>query len=330
MSSDQMRNSRPNKTSGYAKLYHVMWRLNQLCNYKCVYCFRDGVDEDRLKEHPDCGKYGPEKIAECFDNTQRTWRIHMTGGEPFLYPKFVELARALARNHQLSINTNLSTPNIYDFASEIPPSTVHAINATAHILELEKRGNALKKFVEKLLLLQGNGFRVRLMYITYPPLLTRLKKDLNYFESEGIKDLIIKVFRGSYEGEIYPNCYSEEQIKFIKGLGLSRYERAILAGKNDFLGRLCSTGHKAFNMDISGNLTRCCSIEKKYGNLFEQNYHFEKSSIPCSARSCICLYQGIKFAERKPLHLYIKTILKRNTRALLWRARKYLLTDCCS
>ena len=184
------------------QLYHIMWRLNQLCNYECAYCFRNGVDKDRLKEHSDCGKHSPERIAECFDNTQKTWRIHMTGGEPFLYPKFIDLARALVRNHQLSINTNLSTSNVYDFANEVPAPKVHAINASAHILELEKRKNATKSFLEKFLFLQDKDFRVKLMYITYPPLLNRLKKDITYFKAEGVKNLTIKIFRGQYEGQL--------------------------------------------------------------------------------------------------------------------------------
>ncbi len=297
--------------SEHVQLYHMMWRLNQLCNYECVYCFRNGVDKDRLKEHCDCGKHSPERIAECFDNTQKTWRIHMTGGEPFLYPKFIDLTRNLAINHQLSINTNLSTSNIYDFAHEIPAPKVHAINATAHILELEKRKNATKSFLEKLLFLQDKGFRVKLMYITYPPLFNRLEKDIAYFKAEGVKNIVIKIFRGPYEGKFYPNCYTEKQVEFIKSLGLSSYELAILAGKDNFGGRLCLAGHKAFNMDISGNLTKCCSIEKKHGNLFEENYHFDKSPTPCPVTSCICPYQGMKFTVKTPLYLHMKTVLKK-------------------
>ena len=280
-------------------VYHVMWRTNRACNFDCDYCFRSGVDADRAKEHPDCGAYSPDHIARCFDNTGKTWRIHMSGGEPFLYPQYVELAKALSRNHYLSINTNLSTPNVHDFAATVPAERVHAVNATMHVAELEKRERGVRDFMERLLHLQVRGFNVRLMYITYPPLLLRMEKDLEYVRSLGAKDLRIKVFRGWHDGKHYPRDYTVEEIALMRRWPMSDYELAILRGKDRFYGRLCTAGQNAFDMSISGDLTRCSTIPMRHGNLFEESCRFDKKPRPCPAPFCNCPYQGMKFATKK-------------------------------
>jgi hypothetical protein len=280
-------------------LHHVMWRTNQLCNYKCVYCFREGVDEVRWQEHADCGRYTPDHIRSCFDNTGKRWRIHMTGGEPLLYPRFVELASRLAERHQLSINTNLSTDNIHDFASSVPVRGVYVINATAHILEQEKRGEGLKQFIDRAMFLQDEGFRIRIMYIAYPPLLGRMTADMKMFVAAGITECVVKIFRGCLDGRQYPGAYSPGQKALIRSHTPSLKEQAILDGSTSFQGRRCLAGHRAFYMDIAGNLTRCCTIPTGHGNLFQQDYRFDKAPGLCPAKECICPYQGLKFAEKR-------------------------------
>jgi len=255
-----------------SSLYHVMWRTNRACNFDCEYCFRSGVDVDRTREHPDCGAYSPDQIARCLDNTGKTWRIHMSGGEPFLYPQYVELAKALTRNHYLSINTNLSTPNVHDFAATVPPEHVHVINASMHVEELEKIPRGVRSFMERLLHLQVRGFNVRLMYITYPPFLLRMEKDLQHVQSLGVREIRIKVFRGWHDEKHYPRDYTVEETALIKRWPMS---------------------------DYSGDLTRCSTVPMRYGNLFEESYRFDKKPRPCPAPFCNCPYQGMKFATKK-------------------------------
>ena len=281
------------------KLHHVMWRMNQRCNYKCAYCFREGIDEARWQEHANCGQHAPSHISSCFNNTGKRWRIHMTGGEPLLYPRFVELASRLADRHQLSINTNLSTDCVHDFAACVPVPGVYVINATAHIQEQEKRGDSLRRFVDRAVFLQSHGFRVRIMYIAYPPLLNRMTADLKMFAAAGISECGVKIFRGCHDSKSYPGDYTPEQKAFVRSHPLSLKEQAILDGKNSFHGHRCIAGHRAFYMDIHGNLTRCCTLPTAYGNLFQQDYRFDESPGLCPARECVCPYQGLKFAEKQ-------------------------------
>jgi len=285
------------QTKDRTEMYHVMWRLNKRCNYECAYCFREGVDEERGEEHPDCGRYAPEHISSCFNNTGKRWRIHMTGGEPFLYPRFVELASLLSQRHELSINTNLSAQDAYDFGRYVRVTGVHTINASIHIQELEKRGEGVRRFLERVLFLQEKGFRVKVLYISYPPLLTRMDRDIEGLMASGVRDCRIKVFRGLFEGRAYPATYTQRERRQIARYELSRYEQAILAGRTSFRGQHCAAGHSSFYMDISGNLSRCCTIPDGYGNFFAQTRPFDPAPRKCPARECICPYQGMKFAS---------------------------------
>ena len=301
--------------------FEALWRLNQSCNYRCEYCFRSGVDEYRQAEHPECGKYRPTQIAKAFDDTGKIWRIHMTGGEPFLYPDFVSLAKALTARHHISINTNLSTSNVYDFADQITPSSVHSINASLHLAERQKRKDGLERFIQCMLHLQKKGFNVRLMYITYPPLLSRLKNDLTSFRSQGISGIYVKVFRGRYENELYPAAFTKDQRALILSAGIPGDERAILQGETNFFGRQCVAGSKAFDIDISGNLTRCSAINKGYGNIFTGRYCFDEQASPCSSLFCNCPYQGLKFTQRKTYEVLSK-LMRRTFDAFLPKSKQ--------
>jgi MoaA/NifB/PqqE/SkfB family radical SAM enzyme len=126
---------------------YMHWQINRLCNFECPYCFREWADESSRTEDPACGKYSVEHISQRFDETGKVWHIYMTGGEPLLYPGFVELAKALTRVHHISVSTNLSTPNAYEFAEAVESERVHSVYANVYIPEREKRREGMKEYL---------------------------------------------------------------------------------------------------------------------------------------------------------------------------------------
>ncbi len=282
-------------------LYHLLWRLNEKCNFDCEYCFRSGIDMNRMKENPHVGIFSPGYIANCFNKTGKTWRIHMTGGEPFLYPNFVDLAEALTARHYLSINTNLSTPNVLTFADRIPTNKVHAINASAHISELQKRKDGLENFIRNAIYMQDKGFNIRVLYITHPPLFSQMEKDLRLFKDLGVRNVLLKVYRGVYKGKVYPESFTDKEIKRILSQPISNYEVAILKRKIKFRDMMCDAGYASFDMDLSGNMTRCSGIKDDHGNLFAGVYRFNEGPSPCTQPECACPYQGMKHVIKEGL-----------------------------
>ena len=222
----------------------------------------------------------------------------MSGGEPFLYPGFVKLCSDLTRRHYISINTNLSTSNVYDFVNLIFPKKVIIINAAFHVVEREKRNEGKSDFIDKVRCLRNRGFDVRVEYVVYPPLFSRLAKDVEYLESQGIEVISLKIFRGLYFGREYPQSYTEPERTLINRYTCDVDEEVILENEVSFWGRPCSAGQKFFSMDVEGNITRCTTSLKGHGNLFEGEYYFDKTPKPCPFLKCGCPYEGIKHVKK--------------------------------
>ncbi len=292
---DRMTVSRTNLQVQSGPEFMVAWNLNSLCNFRCQYCFCSV--ESLAKEHPAVGRRSPQQVAACFDATGRIWRIHMSGGEPFLYPDFVGLCEALTQRHYISINTNLSTRNIAEFAERVPAARVLTVNAGLHIGERQRRTSGVERFLKRFLVLQDRGFNIRVEYVVHPPLLGRVERDVAFLRSEGVRAVNLKLFRGSYEGKSYPDAYSESEKALLREIALDVRELEILEGNYEFRGRLCAAGHRSFNMDQSGNLFRCLTIKKRHGNLFEETARFDASPRVCTARVCRCPYEGMQLVE---------------------------------
>ncbi len=279
-----------------SELFHLNWQLNQACNFNCPYCFRSGLDRYRRTEHPFCGQLTPRQVADAFNATGQTWRIHLSGGEPFLYPGFVDLAEALTQDHQLSINTNLSTANCEDFLARISPGRVHRLRASLHWQERRNHPSGLERFAERVVRFQRAGFAIRVECVAYPPLLGDLSEIREGLARFGVTDLRLKTFRGRYGGKLYPAAYAPAERRFLREMGLSGKDGAVLEGGNSYWQRRCLAGCTAFSMDIEGNLWHCDTLRRGYGNLLRGEFRPDREPVACPAPRCNCPYQGLKFA----------------------------------
>ena len=279
-------------------LHHMNWRINEACNFSCPYCFRAGLDRFRRGGDPAGSGRSPEALAACFDRTGHTWQIHVTGGEPFLYPDFPRLCGLLARRHLLSVNTNLSCrPALEEFAARVDPARVHCLYAAWHVGERERRDpGSSDQFLADVLSLQEAGFRIRVDYVAHPPLLERLETDRAAALERGVAEFHPKLFRGRFGGKSYPAAYGPGERQRLIAAGLSPRERVILEGETRFWGRRCLAGREAFSMDVAGNLLRCDTVRFPLGNFFDGRHRFLEDAEPCPALACNCPYQGLRFA----------------------------------
>ncbi|HPS21165.1 MAG TPA: radical SAM protein [Candidatus Omnitrophota bacterium] len=278
--------------------YRVYWHLNDKCNFRCGYCFY--VPEKLAKENPACGKFPPARIKESFDSTGKTWHVHMSGGEPFLYPDFTAMCAELSKTHFISMNTNLSTSNIKDFADRIDPAKVLFINAGYHVeARLKLSADGARKFFETVLYLQEKKFNINVSYIAYPSVLGRMASDLGSLRANGVKKAGAVVFRGYDGGKRYPEAYSEEEKKLIAENACSDEEREVVKEDFNYMGRCCYAGVKYFKIDPAGNITRCSTSLKRYGNLFNGKYKFDAEPAPCPVKNCNCPYEGIEYASKR-------------------------------
>jgi len=271
----------------------ALWKVNQRCNFRCEYCFSAGVNPYR--EHPACGRYSPGHIAREFDRTGRSWWIFMTGGEPFLYPDFVELCRELSRNHFLTIYTNLSTTNALRFAEVIDPGRVRAINASLHVTERE-RGRRWDQFISCVLHFQDKGFEVRVDYVALPQLFDRLDSDFEMLAAAGIARVRLQALQGVYRSRLYPSAYGRREREAFRSRSIDDKELDLLERTHGFFGRPCRAGQRFFYMDIDGKMRRCPIGARSYGNFFEGRYALDDRPRPCPYPVCLCSWYGTELA----------------------------------
>ena len=94
------------------------WQLLNTCNYRCKYCFFSG---DQLGEKLRVFT-SPAEWRSAFDATNQTWLLHLTGGEPSIYPNFAELCEQLTVHHYISLNSNLTNASFAEFVRRVDPS----------------------------------------------------------------------------------------------------------------------------------------------------------------------------------------------------------------
>ncbi len=283
------------------------WEINRFCNFKCQYCF-DGCEGGSDLQRKSFKGHNISKIIKAFNNFDLIWWIHMSGGEPFIQPDFVNLCKGLEK-HYISFNTNLSANNIGDFAENVNPKRVAFLHCSLHIDE-RKRLDLVPDFIEKYHLLKNCGFNAYITQVMHPPIIKRFDKLFNYFLEKG---LIIrpKTFRGYYHGRLYPAGYSIQERRCIQKYSrlseeLSpldmatqidpRLDKEFLEGDLSFKGVLCNAGRKSVTISCNGDVRRCHGSSARMGNIFEGKIEFLPEAKICCSDICPCPYYGLNFS----------------------------------
>jgi MoaA/NifB/PqqE/SkfB family radical SAM enzyme len=285
------------------------WHLLNTCNYRCAYCF---IPTTALGEK--LTLYGePETWKQSFDRTGLTWLLHVTGGEPSIYPGFAKLCQLLSEKHYLSFNSNLSNPSIVEVAKRVDPSRISFINAGLHAKERQSR-RGLEKFLEHAACLKEHGFPLFITIVATPEVLHRADEIIALTKPIGLMP-IPKRLGHSYEGKIYPEAYSpKEKALFIEFAKRARESYApfirnlaerptadvfgeddYLDGDLDFRGRMCSAGVKFVSLRPDGGVYRCEPKQANYlGNILDGSFKTAEKSL-CD--STYCFYFCLKYSE---------------------------------
>lgn len=273
--------------------------LLSTCNFRCSYCF---VPLEQLGAK--IVRFATNlEWQRAFDGSGKTWLIHITGGEPFVYPEFVNLCDLLTRRHYLSINSNLAHRSVDDFAATIDPAKVHFINASLHYTERQAKGG-LDSFVRRIHKLQDAHFPVFVSLVMTPEMIRLFDQIASDLESNAVF-VIPKIMYGAYKGRLYPRSYSsEERLMLRRSLSKAAMhytptlstlaERPtidmfadddLLDGNDDFTGRLCGSGHSFVAINKDGTLVRCGSGQH-LGNLLTGDLQLLSRPVPCDSAYC--------------------------------------------
>jgi MoaA/NifB/PqqE/SkfB family radical SAM enzyme len=90
----------------------IEWNLGKRCNYDCSYCGSD--IHDNKSQHLDLEviENTVEKISQVARQQKKECRISLTGGEPFVHPRIIEILKTIKKHgiQKISVTTNGSVP----------------------------------------------------------------------------------------------------------------------------------------------------------------------------------------------------------------------------
>ncbi len=268
-----------NKHIQIAKMAEVVrftWNMLYDCNYRCSYCFFEGKWQEYRKRNiylaPDewlrywkriYDKYGPPYIV-------------ITGGEPFIYPGFIEIIKKLSEiSFHINISSN-SSGDLNKFVEEINPQKVSLS------LSFQPEFDELEDFIKRVLFIRKYKFNGCINLVAYPPFFEDIDSYKAKFASIGESLKIISFF-GEYQGRIYPEGYTQEERDSI-GIDDAWFKKIRKRGS------LCPAGQKTALIFPDGKVARCGQIgeDMVLGNFLAQDFKLLDSPLPCEAEYCPC------------------------------------------
>ena len=264
----------------------IIWNMTRKCNFRCEYCYFPH-DNTPVTETLDA-----ERITAFLDATGSTWKVGLTGGEPFIYPGFTDICETLTRNHIIGVDTNLSVSSkVREFAERVDPSRVHNLYVALHIEERE-RVKGVDAFIKNARLLMDKGFSIIVNYVVHPTLEARFQDDCDFFAGHGIR-ITPRPFRGEFEGRRYPEAYGD-RAQAIFGDHPEQGKKVAF----NFQGIPCSAGRTLLRLEPDGTVFRCPGDKTVLGNVTDTVTLLD-GFVPCTKKRCPC--RGLDHVQLTPV-----------------------------
>lgn len=275
------------------------WYITERCNFDCSYCGIVNPHKIKkvlratkkiIKHRPLASRYDLNKeldnVIRRFLGTGKQITFGFTGGEPLVYPHFIDICRRISAfdDFKIALDTNLTMKNVQRFIDAVSPEKVEYIFAALHILERERIYGDIDKFLDDVVLLQNAGYNICVNYVMYPPLFDRIDRDYNYCLDRGVR-LILKDFKGVYKNRTYPWSYSEEEKKILSKYYPNHDDEEFCP--RNFFGRNCNAGKNLVRIKSNGDITRCVGDHTLLGNIFT-GFELYETAQPCVLKSCPC------------------------------------------
>jgi len=264
------------------------WNISYDCNYRCSYCFFNGKWEEYRKRNTYLSVDEWMKYWNAIYEKHGKIFLVITGGEPFIYPNFINLIKRLSKIcFHINISTN-SSMNLSKFIQEIDPKNVSVS------LSFQREFDTIDSFIERVKLVRKYNFKGCLNLVAYPPFLANLQGDKDKLKSETGEEFKIIPFFGSYKDVKYPEGYNQEERKLI-GIDDAWFDKVQKRGD------LCSAGHTSALIFPDGKVSRCGQIGEKLiiGNLFDPGFDLLDGSMTCDTEYCPCQEYSIEGNSQK-------------------------------
>ncbi len=271
--------------------------MHYACNYRCSYCFLSG----KWEEAGQANRYpGTAKWIEVWDRIYDKYgacHIHLSGGEPSVYPDFLILLERLNKKFTLQVSTNFSF-DADDFMKKTDPERIK-VDTSFHPEFAD-----LDKFSAGVQALKNNGYYAAVSFVAWPPHLEMMLKLKKHFSENGIR-FIVQPFRGKYQDRDYPAGYTEGERELLRRCGediLSSKDMVSYHLEGNHKEKiLCHMGHRYGKIYASADVHRCCSTgAEKIGNLLiDEDFALLDKPLACEVADCICWRRMVAGEEDK-------------------------------
>ena len=247
-----------------------------VCNYNCEYCSGPRVKKNMRRGRT---REDADTVIRFFQNTQKTWLLGLSGGEPTIHPYFYHFVEQLKSNHYFYIFSNLSF-DVDSFMRVVPADRVQYMK-----LSLHPKGE-MKIFFDKFRVLHENGYNPVAIMVSAPGEFDRVER-LAGFCHQNEYPFTSSVMEGPYRGKNYPADYSKDERAFIEKYttepgNLIRLISKTSGGMNTF-GLPCSAGKQSFVLDMeTGVLQRCESDQTIFGNVYKDTFNPSEDEKICT------------------------------------------------
>ncbi|MBN1823121.1 MAG: radical SAM protein [Endomicrobiales bacterium] len=260
------------------------WEITYACNFDCTYCHAPKHGRPNV---PATAYPGLQAWKDVWDRMYAEYggcEIVVSGGEPFYYPDFTELALYMTEKHIMEFTTNLSW-DVAKFERRIEPKRAR-FGTSFHPQHID-----IREFIKKANVLRMSGYELWVNFVPWPPFLPKMREYKDVFEKEGMK-LVLQPFLGDYEGKRYPQGYTGEE-KMTLGIFTDEANVKAVDFKttNESIkkGKLCRMGENYAFIHPDGGTDRCCRDKTvKLGNVLDGTFRLLDEPQPCRADECNC------------------------------------------
>jgi MoaA/NifB/PqqE/SkfB family radical SAM enzyme len=213
-----------------------------------------------------------------------SWLVKLSGGEPFLHPRFMEITQKVAgMSHRVATTTNFSVPQrvLGRFMDAAGPNLDY-LTASLHLEQVRDVGT----FVEKARWFQTAkpaGSRFIVTTVGIEPELDRLKALADEFAEAGIAFEVAP----RKDGSRYVDYSDPAFVEFMGRHPLAHVED--IRGAR-MLGTMCHTGSLFARITLDGDAVRCYNYQPRFalGNVTDGSFRWLDGPKPCLARECTC------------------------------------------
>jgi len=301
----------------------VEWKLHNVCNFDCSFCGDENKIGDQRWHDISVYKNVVKKLMGQAEKENKFIWFQLTGGEPTLYPKLVELLSYIKENgHRVAIISNgsrtirywkeLADMNVLDILflthhTEQDKDEQHTIDVanifhdtttdvriqvTAPIALLEEGNRRHQLFLE------NTGAISSLKAIFYYTNGSFSPREIAQYTPEQTKLLLENIsrpgkLRSSKKMAFIPMTSqfgTKMSIEYNDGSSntMSVYE-LVERKLNNYNGWQCSIGRDLITIQHELIYRGVCRIGGIIGNINDEDFGFVNDDVTCTARWCTCL-----------------------------------------